>query len=157
MSFADGLDGWLFGGSFTEHAAQSHWLDYAAEAGHETALLRSVVPEPEGFAILGQPIFADDYRGAVVTFRGEFRSSGGPGRARLGVRASKQRSMRGPLTEESLLGDPDNHVIPLPASRDWTRHEVTARVPEDSDVIVFAILLAGPGQIELRHPELARA
>jgi RNA polymerase sigma factor (sigma-70 family) len=157
LSFADGLDWWLFGGSFAEHAAQSHWHDYAAGADHQTAVLRSVVPEPQGFAILGQQIFADDYRGAVVTFRGEFRSSGGPGRAGLGLRIGERRPIRAPLTEESLFGDPDNHAVRIPGSRDWTRHEVTARVPEDGDVIVFAILLAGPGQIELRNPELARA
>jgi RNA polymerase sigma factor (sigma-70 family) len=158
LSFADGLDWWLVGGSFAEHAAQSHWLDYTAETDHEIAALRSVVPEPEGFAILAQQIFADDYRGAAVTFRGEFRSSGGPGRARLGLRVSGGRPIPGLLTtEESVLADPDNHVVAIPASRDWTRHEVTARVPEDGDVIVFAIFLAGPGRVEMRHPELAQA
>jgi RNA polymerase sigma-70 factor, ECF subfamily len=157
LSFADGLDWWVFGGSFAEHAAQSHWHDYVAETDHEIAVLRSVVPEPEGFAVLAQQIFADDYRDAVVTFRGEFRSSGGPGRASLGLRVSGGRPVPGLLTEESVLADPNNHVVAVPASRDWTRHEVTARVPEDSDVIVFAIFLAGPGHVELRNPALARA
>ena len=157
LSFADGLDWWVFGGSFAEHAAQSHWHDYVAETDHEIAVLRSVVPEPEGFAVLAQQIFADDYRGAVVTFRGEFRSSGSPGRASLGLRVSGGRPVPRLLTEKSVLADPDNHVVAIPASRDWARHEVTARVPEDSDVIVFAIFLAGPGQVELRNPALARA
>jgi len=157
LSFGDGLDWWLFGGSFAEHAAQSHWHDYAAQADHGIATLRSVVPEPEGFAILGQQIFADDYRGAVITFRGEFRSSGGPGRTGLGLRVSEGRPNLRSLTEESLFDDPENHAVAIPGSRDWIRHEVTARVPEDGDVIVFAIILAGPGQIELRNPELARS
>ncbi len=37
-------------------------------------MLSSAVPQPEGFAMLGQEIFADDYRGAEVVFRGEFRT-----------------------------------------------------------------------------------
>ncbi len=32
LGFAGGLDGWLFGGSFTEHAAESHWHDYSCTA-----------------------------------------------------------------------------------------------------------------------------
>ena len=28
LAFADGLEGWLFAGSFTEHASESHWHDY---------------------------------------------------------------------------------------------------------------------------------
>jgi bifunctional DNase/RNase len=157
MAFTDGLDGWHFFGSFAEHAVQSHWHDYAVEADHGIAVLRSTVPQPEGFAILAQAVFADDYHSATVTFRGEFRVSAGRGRAGLGLRVNEGHPIRGPLTEESVLADPDNNIVTIHGGRDWTRHEVTARVPEDSEVIAFAIFLAGPGQIELRSPELVRA
>jgi hypothetical protein len=53
-----------------------------------------------------------------------------------------------------VFADPDNNVAAIPAARDWTPHQVTARAPEDSDAIVFAIFLAGPGRIELRNAEL---
>ena len=42
-------------------------------------MLSSAVPQPEGFAWLAQEIFADDYRGAAVTFRGQFRTPDGHG------------------------------------------------------------------------------
>ena len=70
MGFADGLDRWLLGGSFAEHASESHWHDYTCAAEHGTAMLSSAVPRPEGFAFLGQEMFADDYLGATVVFRG---------------------------------------------------------------------------------------
>ena len=53
MTFSEGLDGWLFGGSFTEHSSQSHWQDYTCAVEHGTAIVRSAVPEPAGFAFLG--------------------------------------------------------------------------------------------------------
>jgi hypothetical protein len=53
-----------------------------------------------------------------------------------------------------VLADPDNNIVTIPASPDWTSHQVTARVPEDSDAIVLGIFLAGPGRIELRNAAL---
>ena len=64
MTLSEGLEGWLFGGSFTEHASQSHWQDYTCTVEHGTAVVRSAVPEPAGFAFLGQEVFADDFRGS---------------------------------------------------------------------------------------------
>jgi hypothetical protein len=62
----------------------------------------------------------------------------------------------GPLTEQSVFGDPDNNITPVPDTSDWTRHEITARVPGDTDGVVLGIFLAARGQIELRNPELIR-
>ena len=73
MKVSKGLDGWLFGGSFTEHASQSHWQDYTCAVENGTAVVRSAVPEPAGFAFLGQEVFADDFRGSTVVFRPELR------------------------------------------------------------------------------------
>src|SRR6202035_5454001 len=64
LAFADGLEGWLFAGSFTEHASESHWHDYSAATEPGSAVISSAVPQPPGFAVLGQEVFADDYRGA---------------------------------------------------------------------------------------------
>ena len=46
LTFADGLDHWVLGGSFTENTIQSHWQDYsaAAAAGHGSAVLSSACP-----------------------------------------------------------------------------------------------------------------
>ena len=56
----------------------------------------SAVPRPDGFAALAQEIFADDYRGATVTFRGQFRTPEGAGRAGLFLRVMKPRDLPGP-------------------------------------------------------------
>jgi hypothetical protein len=156
LAFADGLDGWLLAGSFTQSAAQAHWHDYSAGAENAVAVLRSAVPEPEGFALLVQRIFAEDYHGASVAFRGEFRASGGPGRAGLGLRVGSGPPLRGPLTEDAVLASPDNNIVTIAGASDWARHQVVARVPDESNVIMFGVFLAGPGQIELRHVELVR-
>lgn len=156
LDFSAGLDGWLFGGSFDMHASRSHWHDYSCVAEHEIAAVSSAVPEPAGFALLRQAMFADDYRGATVVFRGEFRVTDAPRRAGLFLRVNTdpRRDIRGPLTEGAALADPDNTIVTIGADRDWTSHEVTMRVPDDGDIIAFGIFLAGRGRIELRGAEL---
>ena len=154
LAFADGLDGWTFLGSFSEHASDSHWHDYSAAAESGSAVISSAVPEPAGFALLGQELFSDDFRGAQITFSVEFRSAHFPGRAGLFLRVNEGQPIRGPITDRSVFADPDNNIVTIPASRGWTRHEVSARVPDDSDAFVFGVFLAGPGRIELRNAEL---
>jgi bifunctional DNase/RNase len=154
LTFAAGLDFWVLGGSFTEHALQSHWDDYRAAADHGTAVVSAAVPQPEGFAWLAQEIFADDYRGATVSFRGQVRAQEGAGRAGLFLRVMKPRDLHGPFTAQAALADPANHIVTLEGPGDWTTHEVTAPVPDDANTVAFGVFLAGPGRIELRDPEL---
>jgi len=156
LTFAAGLHYWGLGGSFTENAVQSRWQDYSAASDHGTAVLSAAVPEPEGFAWLGQEIFADDYRGAAVTFRGQFRTPDAAGHAGLFLRVMKPPGIRGPFTAEAALADPMNHVVTIASHADWTTHEVTVPIPDDTNTVAFGIFLAGPGQIELRAPELTR-
>ena len=156
LTFAAGLDHWVLGGSFTENALQSHWDDYEAAADHGTAVLSAAVPQPEGFAWLAQEIFADDYRGATVTFRGQFRAPQGAGRAGLFLRVMKPRDLKGPFTAQAALADPANHIVTLEGPGDWTTREVTAPVPDDANTVAFGVFLVGPGRIELRDPELTR-
>ncbi len=158
LDFGADLDGWLFGGSFDMHASQSHWHDYSSVAEHGIAVISSAVPEPAGFALLRQAMFADDYRGATVVFRGEFRVTGVPRHAGLFLRVNTdpRRDIRGPLTEGAALADPDNTIVTIGAG-DWTSHEVSRRVPDDGDIVAFGVFLAGRGRIELRHAELIRA
>jgi len=155
LAFADGLDRWLPGGSFTENALQSHWQDYACAAEGGTAMLSSAVPQPEGFALLGQEIYADDYHGAVVVFRGQVRTEDTAGRAGLFLRVRKPVDVREPLTEEAVLADPANHIV-MVDNHDWASREVTARIPGGANTILFGCFLAGPGRIELRDAELTR-
>lgn len=63
--------------------------------------------------------------------------------------------IRGPITDRSVFADPDNNIVTIPASGGWAGHEVSARVPDDSDAFVFGVFLAGTGRIEVRNAELA--
>lgn len=168
MQFAVGLDRWLLGGSFTEHTSESHWHDYSCAAGQGTAMLSATAPQPEGFAFLAQEMFADDYRDAVITFRGQIRISRtddekAAGRAGLFLRIERGRGIgsgrgvRGPLAEDAVLSDPNNHIVTAATGRDWTTREVTAHVPDDCTTVMFGVFLAGAGRVELRDAELARA
>jgi RNA polymerase sigma-70 factor (ECF subfamily) len=158
LAFADGLDRWQLGGSFTGHASDSHWHDYSCSAADGTAVLASTAPQPAGFAFLGQEIFADDYRGTEVTFRGEFRieATGADVVRRAGpfLRVASGRDVRQPLTERAAVDDPDNTISTVPAGRRWTGGLVTAQIPDDANTVVFGMFLAGHGRIEMRGVEL---
>jgi len=156
LSFADGLDRWMLGGSFTENAVESHWQDYSCAAEHGAAVLSSAVPQPEGFAFLAQEMYADDYRDALVVFSGQIRTEDAADRAGLCLWVRRERDIRRPMTEEAAVGNPDNHIV-MAGNRDWTRPQITVRIPGDASIVGFGIFLAGPGRIELRHAELIRA
>jgi RNA polymerase sigma-70 factor (ECF subfamily) len=153
LTFADGLERWMLGGSFTENAIEAHWKDYACAADDGTAVLYSAVPQPEGFAFLGQEIYADDYRGATVVFGGQVRTQEAAGRSGVFMRIMTPQDGRGPFTEEAVLADPRNHIV-MASHRGWARLEVPAPVPDGTNTIVFGTFLAGPGRIELHDAEL---
>lgn len=154
LTFADDLDHWVLGGSFSDSVVRAHWQDYSAAADDGTAVLAAAVPRPAGFAWLAQEIFADDYRGATVTFRGQFRAAEGTGLAGLFLRVMKPADLHGPFTAQAALADPANHIVTLQAPGDWTTHEVAAPIPQDASTIAFGLFLAGPGRVELRGPGL---
>ena len=162
LDFAAGLAHWVLGGSFTELALESHWHDYRATVHKETAddgtaTLESAVPRPEGFAYLIQEIFADDYRGRTITFRGQVRFRQATGPAGLVVRVARPGDPRGPVTAAQALADPANHVVTLDGRDGWSGQEITAPVPDDADTVAFGVFLAGPGRIELRDAALTSA
>ncbi len=157
LTFAAGLDQWGIGGSFSENAVRSHWQDYTATAGRETAVLAAAVPEPAGFAWLAQEISAGRYRGAAVTFGGRFRAPDSTGRAGLFVRVMSARDVRGPFTGAAALADPRNHLVPVASGTGWSAREVTVPIPDQANTIAFGVFLAGPGRIELRDLALTRA
>lgn len=151
MAFTDGLDRWKLSGSFLD-AGQPHWQDYACGAADRSAALASAVPEPSGFAVLAQAIYADDYRGATVTFRGELRTIDVAGHAGLYLAAGRPDE---PVS--AGLRDVGDAVPAGPGGSDWSWHEVTASVPGDAGVVRFGVFLAGRGRIELRNAELSPA
>jgi RNA polymerase sigma-70 factor (ECF subfamily) len=155
LAFTDGLRQWRLDGTFLRQATGSHDQDYSCTTEDGRVILTAAVPEPAGFAFLSQEINADDYRGRVVTFRGDLSTTDVAGRAGLVLRIIRE----GPPTPRRAAGqdpwqDPGNHFAFVTGTRDWARHEVTAQIPPDASLIIFGVFLNGRGQIELRNPEL---
>jgi RNA polymerase sigma factor (sigma-70 family) len=157
MAFAAGLAGWGLGGSFNQNAIESRWQDYSGATEDGVAVLSAAVPQPEGFAFLAQQIYADDYQGSDVIFRGQVRVPPEAGRAGLFLRIRKPADALGQLTQAAALADPANRIATVGDRGDWTTCEVAARIPADTESILFGVFLAGPGRIELRDPRLTRA
>jgi hypothetical protein len=96
-----------------------------------------------------QAIYADDYRGAAIVFRGEIRTEPLTGQAGLRLEILRHWWRVGRARED--------HVVTVSGGRrQWTSLEITAPIPEDADIIRFGIGLSGPGRIWLRRPELRR-
>jgi hypothetical protein len=147
LDFADGLDRWdLDAGPDPGPYAGP---DYAVTAEGSSAVLSSEVPRPAGAGALVQAIFADDYRGATVTFSGEIRADPLTGQAGLRLEIVRHSWGAGRARED--------HGLTISGRRFWTRCEITARIPADADQIRFGIALTGSGRIALRNPGLRRA
>jgi RNA polymerase sigma factor (sigma-70 family) len=157
MAFAAGLDDWWLSGSFVQNAIASHWQDYSSAADDGAAVLAAAVPQPEGFAFLAQTIYADDYRGAEIVFRGQVRVPLDTDLAGLFLRVRQPHDADVETTGAAALANPANHIVTVEDRGDWTSRQVAAQIPADTDTIVFGVFLAGPGQIQLRDPQLTRA
>jgi hypothetical protein len=141
LDFADGLDRWDL--DLTDHE------DYAAAADGPCAVLTPAARRPAGSAALVQEVFADDYRGTTVVFRGEVRAA--PGTEQAGLRVEI-------LSPWWRTGRPrEYHGVTVLNRGGWATHEITALIPEEAHTIRFGITLSGPGGIFLRHPEFCRA
>jgi hypothetical protein len=152
MDFGAGLDRWELDSCArepVEEAAAQVRRDYSAAAEGRSAVLSSASAAPRGPALLAQTIFADDYRGATVAFGGEIRAEDVAGQASL-----RLEIMRKGWRIDA--GRREERTVSVTGSQDWSRREITATVPEETDVIRFGITLAGRGRVWLRHPVLRR-
>jgi len=152
MAFTDGLDYWELAGSLSDDG-QPAGQDYSCTVAGQAAVLAATVPEPAGSAVLVQAIYADDYRGHTVTFRGQLRTTGLAGQAGLHLAVSGLASES--MATRPLLGHGSS--LTAAGSSDWAWHEVTVPVPGEATAIRFGISLAGRGRIELRGAELSPA
>jgi hypothetical protein len=152
LEFADGLNRWDLDCGFHGETGPTAAADYSATVEEGSAVLSAAVARPAGSAVLVQAIFADDYRGALMTFSGEIRTVSLTGQTGLRLEIFRQWWRIGQPREDhgttTISGGP---------RRQWKRHEVTVLIPDDADMIRFGIGLTGPGQVELRNPGLAHA
>ena len=144
LAFTGGLDSWELFGS----AGESHLQDYSCVTGSRSVTLASTVMEPRGSAVLAQTIFADDYRGRTVAFRGELRTHDVIGHAGLHLATGRADEPPG-----AHLHSRGASSLTGPGSSDWAWHEVTAQVPGDAEVVRFGLSLTG-GRVDLRNAEL---
>jgi len=145
LAFTGGLDRWeLFGA-----AGESHLQDYSCATDSRSVTLASVIDEPHGSAVLAQTIFADDYRGRTVAFRGELRTQDVAGHAGLHLATGGANEPPGAHLYRRGAGSRTG-----PGSSDWARYEVSAQVPGDAEVVRFGLSLTGRGRVDLRNAEL---
>jgi hypothetical protein len=152
LDFADGLDRWNLdswpGPDPDQPEPDQRQPDYMAGTEGPSAVLSSMASRPAGSATLAQAIFADDFRGATVTFSAEIRTESLAGQAGLRLEIFRRWWPQRELPRE-------DHALTIAGWRcQWTRYELTARIPTDADLIRIGIALAGPGQIALRNPDL---
>jgi RNA polymerase sigma factor (sigma-70 family) len=173
LAFADGLDGWIVGGSSRAEVTGSHWDDYAVATTDGTATLSAAVPEPFGDVFLGQEFLADDYRGATLTLRAEVRGENVANHAELSLGIVTKAEDPGgdrkapaadghaapafrPAAARRTRRAMQRHGQTITGSQDWTCYEVTAQIPGDAEHLGFELSLIGPGRVALRHVELTR-
>jgi hypothetical protein len=164
LDFADGLDRWNLDSwpgpdpdrsdpdrpdPYGQGSADGE-RDYAAAVDGPSAVLSSAVPRPAGSAALVQAIYADDYRGAIVTFSGEIRADALTGQAGLRLEILRYWWQDAGAREDHGITIASRH-------RDWTRYEITVQIPANADLVRFGIALTGPGRVALRNPDLRRA
>ena len=103
-------------GTFLRQAG-FHDQDYSCTTEDGRAILTAAVPGPGGFAVLGQAIEPDDYRGRAVTFRGDLRATDVADRAGLVLRIPRQGRRPAP---PDPWHDPENRFALVSGTRDWT-------------------------------------
>ena len=150
LDFAGGLDRWdldCWPGPDPDQPGAAAGAGLRSGRRWAVDVLASAVPRPAGSAALVQAVYADDYGGTTVTFSGELWGELLHGQA--GLRLEILRHWwRGPAARE------DHGLTIAGGRRDWTGHQITARIPADADLIRFGVTLNGPGRIGLRNPDL---
>jgi hypothetical protein len=148
MTFSEGLDRWDLDSGLGEEAG-SRPDDYSAAAEGQCAVLYSAAPEPRGSAVLVQAVFAEDFRGTTAVFSGDLRTEDVTGRAGLCLEIAEP-------DPRVHLDRSAGRTVTVTGSRDWCRRQITVPVSDDDEIIRFGIVLAGPGRVWLRNPELRK-
>jgi erythromycin esterase len=147
LNFEDGWTGW----SMTGHRPQDYerrieQLNEEELQGKICAYFASNVADAPGFGAFAQLIGADEYRGKQVQMVAYVKSEAVEQWAGLWMRVD------GPDGQSQSFDNMQDRAIQ--GTSDWTRYEIVLPVFEDSQIIVFGILLVGKGRLWLRDVEI---
>lgn len=105
--------------------------------------LKSVEPNPQGFATMMQLASAKDLRGKRVRLSGDVKSEDVSEWAGIWMRID------GPNKE--ILAFDNMAGRPVKGSTDWTHYEIVLDVAENAETLACGILLTGPGTVWLAN------
>ena len=125
-------------------SVENHLIEQQREAHRLTGEQQVLAPPRLLGCLLGRTA---DYRGATVTFHCELRAEDVAGHAELFLFVVTPDRRQGLDAIGPAITD----------SGDWERHQVTAQVPGDAELIRFGLTLTGPGQVSLRDVRLTRS
>jgi hypothetical protein len=121
--------------------------------GKQSAYIKSIVAQPEGFGTLMQNFMAGAYRNKRMRFSAVVKSENINGWAGLWMRVD------GPRRNESLAFD-NMQERAVKGTTGWQPYEIVLDVPGEATAIAFGILLHGSGQAwlsEVRFEEVDEA
>lgn len=110
-----------------------------AHGGQASAIIRSIVDDPQDFATLTQGFLADEYLGKRVRLSAFLRAENIEGWAGMWLRVDPRK---GNVTQFDNM-----QRRPIRGTQDWQRHQIVLDVPDDSVRIYFGVLLHGKGAV----------
>jgi len=142
LNFEAGWTGWYMTGDHPQDYERR--LEHLGE-GQENGCVSfaSKGDEAPGFGALAQMIMADEYRGKQLRMAADVKSKEIEQWAGLWMRVD------GPDGQSQSFDNMQDRAIK--GTSDWTRYEIVLPVFEESQAVVFGILLCGKGQLWLRN------
>jgi erythromycin esterase len=147
LNFEDGWTGWsMTGDRPQDYERRIELLNEGELQGKICAYFASNVADAPGFGAFAQWIGADEYRGKQVQMAAYVKSEAVEQWAGLWMRVD------GPDGQSQSFDNMQDRAIQ--GTSDWARYEIVLPVFEDSQIIVFGILLVGKGRLWLRDVQL---
>lgn len=142
-AWAELPEGWIPVGS--DHSAYD--VVFAEDAGEAGPGFRIRSEEgASGFGGIGQSISAKNYLGERVAWSGRLRTRDVSGWTGLWMRVDGEGG--------EVLAFDNMQSRPVSGNTDWESHSVVLDVPEEAQSIVFGVLLAGEGQVNIDQVDL---
>ncbi|MBS1996720.1 MAG: hypothetical protein JSS86_10430 [Cyanobacteria bacterium SZAS LIN-2] len=135
--------GWIKAGSEPHHYDMG-LDDSQHHSGTRCSVIRSNIPEINGFGTLMQTFNASKYKGQRLKLSAWTKTRDVEGWAGVWMRVDGPDSAK---SSASYLSFDNMQDRPITGSTDWTSHDVVLDVPEESTNIAFGVLLCGVGTV----------